>query len=192
MQKFCVLLLTLFLFSCSKNTSTETGTGNNNNNNNGGNNNGGTTTGYYIKFSMDGATKTFKTNAMAIVTTNSGATNLAMVANAATTSLEGINITIGGSTSGNAIVPGTYSEDGSPNFLVAGVYNPGSTSIIYSAGLHASTGNPLKIVISDISTSTVKGTFGGDFWYSQVGSLPTSSDKKVLSNGEFYLPVSKQ
>ena len=42
----------------------------------------------------------------------------------------------------------------------------------------------MKIVITAIDSSTVKGTFSGDFYY--MGDI--SGAKKTITNGDFYVP----
>ena len=200
MQKFCALCLTILLFAgCSKNTSIETNNGNNNNggsntgNNNGGNTGGNTNTNYYIKFSLDGTARTFDVHPQALLTSAFGATILSFIANSnASSGLEGISLSINNTPSDNPIIAGTYTETDVLNFLTAGVYNPGSTTEVYGAGVSPNPTNPLKIVISSIDATTATGTFSGDFIYVNSTTQTVGPGKKVISNGQFYLPVIKQ
>ena len=174
----CITVAVLILNGCSKSSD-----------------NGGTASTYYIKGKKNGAAFNFSANAMAQITNFSstgGFISLALIANAQPNgaSLEGLNI---GANFFNGQAPkvGTYSEDYTgTDYLVAGVYNPNSTSIVWSAGIHYPTAKPLKIVIVSKTASEVTGTFEGAFYKQDLSNPSSSSDEYVLfTEGEFKLPV---
>ncbi len=86
--------------------------------------------------------KTYTSFASAnIIDFTSGVTSLALVAGTPN-SLEGFNITINFFNS-TPVKTGTYSEDyAGLDYLLGGVYNPNSTSIVYGAGLQAPSVKP--------------------------------------------------
>jgi len=149
---------------------------------------GGSTSSYYMKATIDGTAKTFNVDALGQKFTSGGVTFIGASGNVTTptSSLEGMGITINNSPSQKPIVAGTYSETASPDFAAGAVYNPGSATIVYGTGLYPTT-NPLKIIITAIDNSTIKGTFSGDFYYSNSSTQQIGPTKKTVTNGEFYV-----
>lgn len=145
-----------------------------------------TTSSYYIKASMDGVAKTFNVGAMGLETDLSGLTMLDITGLASSASnLESIGITINNSGNSKPIVSGSYSELETDGFIVGAAYNPGSTTIVYGTGLYPDTINPLKVTITAIDSKTVKGTFSGDFYYTNTLTDSVGPGKKTFTNGEF-------
>jgi hypothetical protein len=169
------------LLACSKEMSQESGssTGNNNNNN------------YYISFKVDGTTKSYDQNTMAVIMDMAGTKSLSLVAqsSASTTNLEGINLTINFTTGGPAT--GTFAEDNTgTDYVVGGVYNTNSTAVVYAAGLVSPSVKPLTINITHIDEKEITGTFSGAF-YKQDVIVGQSYDNEyfTLTDGTFKLPV---
>jgi hypothetical protein len=89
---------------------------------------------------------------------------------------------------------GTWT-DTSSIYTVYGVYEV-TNSDLYESGTN-STGqashdgipitNHLKIIFTFIDSSTLKGTFSGDFY--DMGTIPGT--KKTITDGDFYVPFSK-
>ena len=190
MRILCLLLLTGILFSsCQKEISwdgfVDPGGG-------GGGTGGGGSSTYYIRFKKDGVQKEFTAAAMAKIT-NFGAAGfigLNLVANQSLSSLEGLNI---GANFFNGTSPavGVYTEnDPSTNYLVAGVYNPNSTTIVYGAGIYFPSAKPLVIRILTMTATEMTGTFEGAFYKTDVasGSLPTG-EHFLFTEGQFKLKI---
>ena len=134
---------------------------------------------------------TFNVNAFATMDTLVGITSLSIIGNVSSAAnLQGINLTINNSPSSKPIVAGTYSET-STDFAVAGVYNPGSTTIVYGAGEYPSPPNPLTIVITSISNGVIQGTFSGDFYYTNTSTAFIGLPKKTFTNGQFSVQIKK-
>ena len=149
---------------------------------------GGGASTYYIKASMDGVAKTFNVGAMAVKFSSSGITSLSIVGSVSSAAnLEGINIGINNSPSSKPIVAGTYSETSTTDFATGAVYNPGSATIVYGAGIYPSPTNPLTVIITAIDNNTVKGTFSGDFYYENTSTAQIGPAKKTFTNGSFYV-----
>lgn len=91
--------------------------------------------------------------------------------------------------SGNKpIVAGTYNALGATDFFVGGTWALGVNSVVYGAGLLLDTANPLQIVVSAIDDKTIKGSFKGDFFFTDAaGGTTDASRKKSFSDGEFYV-----
>jgi len=150
-------------------------------------NSGGSAGSYYIKASMDGTAKTFNVNALASKFTANGITSIAVFGNVSSAAnLEGINITINNGSGTKPIIAGSYSEN-STDFVVGAVYNPGSTTIVYGAGIYPNPANPLQFTITAIDNNTIKGTFSGDFYYTNTATAQIGPSKKTFTNGEFYV-----
>jgi len=141
---------------------------------------------YYIKATVDGTAKTFNVNAMAMKMTAAGITSISVFGNVKSAAdLEGINIGINNTPSSKPIVAGTYTETNTADFVTAGVYNPGSQTVVWGAGQYPSPTHPLTIVITSIDDKTIKGTFSGDFYYTNTATVQIGPDKKTFTNGEF-------
>lgn len=150
--------------------------------------------GYYIKGKKDGTSFTYSANAMAKITdfsSTAGMISLAFTANAQpnAASLEGLSLSINFQ-NGKSPAVGTYTEDYSgTDYITAGVYNPGSATIVWGAGIHYPTAKALKINILTRSDTEMTGTFEGAF-YKQDVSVPAVYDEYMLfTEGEFKLPI---
>jgi hypothetical protein len=161
------ILASTFFLSCDKNSNQSSGTAT-----------------YYIKGKKDGTAFNFTTNTQAKVLTVGPVAMLNFIAGG--TGSEGFNLGITSST-GAAINTGTYSEANAAVYAVAGVYNPNSTTTVYSAGIHA-TVKPLVINILTKTTTEVTGTFSGAFYRQSTGGT-FSGDFITITEGEFKLKL---
>ena len=174
------------LISCQKEISTETTNG-------GGSTGGGTggATTYYIKCKINGTARTFNYNDMAKLTDLAvGAKTFSILGSASSdaSNLEGVNLSI--NFIAGAPAAGTYAEDYSgTDYLVAGVYNPNSTTTIYAAGLTANSVLPLTITITKLDSQEATGTFKGAFYKTQVTSGVPTSEYLSFTEGEFKLQI---
>lgn len=152
----------------------------------------GSSSGYYIKFKKDGTQKTFTAYPMAKITdfSSAGFVSLALTASAtAGTTFEGINIGIN-FFNGTTPQTGTYSED-DPTLdnVVAGVYNPNSTTIVYAAGIQTPSVKPLVIKILSKTATEMTGTFDGAFYKQDVSTGTFYTEYYLLTEGEFKLKI---
>lgn len=141
---------------------------------------------YYIKANIGGTEKTYSAIPIAVQINQGGTYSLAISAAANANSSEGLGLQIN-KTSG-PITAGTYSDASNSNdYVIAGIYNPGTSDIsaIFGAGLKISVSAPLNIVISEITDSKVSGTFSGEF-YNNSG---TGTDSLLITNGNFNIPI---
>ena len=148
---------------------------------------------YYFKGSANDTAMTFNVNATAILDSTSGFTELALTGNVSSAAnLQGLTLDINNTPSGKPIVAGTYTETNTTDYVVGGVFNPGSSSVVYGAGEFATPTNPLTITITSIDKNSVKGTFSGDFYYTNVSTGYIGQPVKTFTNGQFYLKVVSQ
>lgn len=144
---------------------------------------------YYLKANVNDTAKTFNVYAAAHLDTMGGFTTLNIVGDVTSPqNLESINLAINNTPSNKPIVAGTYVET-STDFVVGAVYNPGSSTVVYGAPVSPAPTNPLTITITAIDKNTVKGTFGGDLYYTNITTGTYGSTKRTLTNGEFYLKI---
>jgi len=144
---------------------------------------------YHVTASLDGSAKTFNLTTVATTITNGGYTSVGVTGIASATTGETMSVTITNTPSGKPIVAGTYT-DTMANFAIAAAYRLNTTTTYFGATnvtqAAISIGRPvvnhLKIVITSIDASTVKGTFSGDLF---LNSDPTAA-KKTVTSGDFY------
>lgn len=151
-------------------------------------------TSYHVTATIDGKNETFNVSPAATRTYIGGATYIA-VSGLATSSPTGGMLELGLSNNpgGPAIKAGTYSDTSSV-FTLNGIYQV-STSEQYAAGsivVFGTTGgvnppitNHFKLVITSIDSTSIKGTFSGDYYAG--GS--TAGAKKTITNGDFYAKI---
>ena len=163
---FLAITFSIFTFSCKKSNSNSSSS--------------------YIKATVDGKPMTFNVNAMATKMVTNGFTSYSIHGNVKSAQdLEGLGLEIN-NFNADPLTAGTYPEfDGPAGIVTGAVYNPGSTTIVWGAGLHANPDLPLTIVITSIDDKSIKGTFEGDFFYTDVNTATTTDEKKVFTNGEF-------
>ena len=181
MKQLLIFVLAAATFvSCNKEKSIESST------NTGG---GGNTNGYFISAKVNGTQRRFNSNDEAVITDlGGGAKTLSLIGSASSTSAEGINLTI--SFLKSAPTAGTFSEDAQTlDYITAGIYNPNSPTVVYTAGLSTSTVSPLSITITKIDSTVVEGTFKGAFYKTDVSSGGPTSEYVTFTDGSFKLPV---
>lgn len=145
---------------------------------------------YYIKATMDGTAKTFNTNCFATIDSLSGSVTLTMVGSVkAPPDLESIDLTINNTPSGKAIVAGSYNEISTTDYLIVGVYNPDSTTVVFGTGINPAPANPFQLTITSINKTSVQGTFSGDFYYVNTTTGAFGPAKKTFTNGQFNLKI---
>jgi hypothetical protein len=187
-----LLIVIGFAFSaCQKELSYEVDPGTTGGSGGGGNGGGGSSS-YYIKGKKDGNAFSFTNNTMAMISNLGGAASVSLVAGASAnaSSFEGLNLGIN-FTGTATLATTTYAEnDGSTEHIVAGVYNPNSTTIVYGAGLSPNSVKPLKIIITALSSTEVSGSFEGAFYKTDVanGTISTT-DYVSFTEATFKLPV---
>ncbi|HEX2846337.1 MAG TPA: hypothetical protein VHN59_07295 [Chitinophagaceae bacterium] len=149
---------------------------------------------YHLTFTIDGVNKKFNIYAMGFQSTLDGYHGVALggaestVANSATFGLEISNLF----NNNNPVVAGTYNDDGTDFEVLASYQTEAEESFEAGTTLYQETvrtgtaiNNHLKVVITSIGNGSIKGTFSGDF---HLEADPAAA-KKVITNGEFYLPL---
>jgi hypothetical protein len=183
-QSILLLLISFFLFACQKEVTSDVSSENGNNNNN--NNNQSK---YYIKCKINGEARSFNYLNQALITDFGSFKSLALIGSASATGGEGFNIGINFMSGGPAVT--TYSEDANTtDYAIAGVYNPGSTTIVYGAGIVTPSPLPLSVTVTSMQAGEMSGTFKGTFYKQNITSGEISStDFKTITDGEFKLPI---
>jgi hypothetical protein len=144
---------------------------------------------YYFQCTLDGVAKTFNVNSKAIILNMAGIQSLSLIGNVTSAAnLEGLNITVNNSPSPTKkqVVAGSYSEQQSTDFVLGAVYNPGSATEVYGAGVFPGS-NPFQLVITSMDANTIKGTFSGNLYYQNDVTGTIGPNFKVVTNGQFYL-----
>jgi hypothetical protein len=184
-----LVISSFLLFSCQKELSHETPT--NTGGSGSGTGGGGSNNSYYIRAKVNGTDRSFNYNDMAKVTDLGGGSKMISLIGSASSSannLEGINLTI--SFLSGSPVAGTYSEDSqSLDYIVAGVYNPNSSTVVYAAGLSATMAIPLSVTISKIDNAVAEGTFKGAFYKTDISSGGPGTEYLSFTEGTFRLPI---
>lgn len=180
------VLVCFSLSSCQKEISYDAATG-------GGGGGGGGGSTYYIKFKKDGVQKNFTSATMAKITdfTGTGVIGLNLIAseNVTSGSLEGINIGINFS-NGTQPRTGIFREDDvSLDYVMVGVYNPNSTTIVYGAGIFTPTAKPLVVNILTKTATEMTGTFEGAFYKTDIVAGTITAENVLLTEGEFKLKI---
>jgi hypothetical protein len=136
---------------------------------------------YYMKANIGGTEKTYTTMPLAMRFNQNDTYVLSMSAGAN----EGLGLQI--TQTGTPLTTTQYLQSGSGNYVIAGVYNPGTADVtaIFGAGLKYPTSVPLQIVISNLTSSEVSGTFSG-MYYNNSG---VGTDSILITNGSFSLPI---
>ena len=145
---------------------------------------------YYIKAKKDGVQKTYTSLASANIIdfSSTGVLSLALFAGVPN-NLEGLNLVIN-FFNGTTIKTGTYLEEYSGfDYLIGGVYNPNSTSIVYGAGLQSPSLKPLVITILTKTINEMTGKFEGAFYKQGPNGLISPAEYILFTEGEFKLPI---
>jgi len=84
--------------------------------------------------------------------------------------------------------PGTYKEtDPTSDYILSCNYNPNTTDPGKMLSSLYDDANPFQITITEITPTTVSGTFSGKLY--QTGSTDPNADSAVISNGQFKLKL---
>ena len=187
-QVFLFVLSSIILFSCQKEISLETATGSGGG---GGGTGGGGNSTYYMQAKINGTLRKFNFNNLFILMDVGGgdkALSLGGSFSSDPSNMEGIGIQI--NFQGISPASGTYTEEHTGiDYIVAGVYNPGSTTTVYGAGVVFPSVSPLVVTITKYDNTVVEGTFKGAFYKMDIGGgSPPSTEYLNFTEGSFRLP----
>jgi hypothetical protein len=145
---------------------------------------------FHVSFKVDGTDKTFTGYVVAHRDTITGFYTLEVIGATTMTSFgDYMGIYINNDPGHGNFNPGDY-KDNSATFTVLANYV--NNSISYDAGqsiaqdavsYNVTIAHPFKVTITDINTSTIRGTFSGDFY--KDGDVQGSA-KVYITNGDFY------
>jgi hypothetical protein len=158
---FLSLLAIPLLFSCNKTSSDPSS--------------------YHLTASVDGSSKSFNTAVVAIRDSTAGSSIVQVTGILSPITGEAMNISI---TSGaKKVIVGTYS-DNDPDFDVEVEYVANAGAIYFAGSTLSGSAvtNHLKLVITSMDATSIKGTFTGDFYLASI--VPGS--KKTITSGDFY------
>lgn len=142
---------------------------------------------YYIKGKKDGTEFNFTSNAQATTLTSGGVSVLHLIAGTSTSEAFNIGINVA---AGMQVKTGIYREDELiSSYMISGLYNPNSTTFIYSAGVQSPSAKPLTIKIISNTNTEVSGTFSGAFYKQNIAGTLLYNDYITITEGEFKLPV---
>jgi len=170
---FCTLSLSLFA-SCKKHNSSSSSN-------------------YHFTATVDGQSQNFNTSPpFAVKVSNAGVSIIAIEGVGGTlASPQIIAVSWTNLSPGIYLTAGNYSDTSSV-YSLGGNYNPlVSTSYVSGNAVTNVSGlsgvTHLKMTITSIDSTAVKGTFSGDFYL----NADLSSSKKSITNGDFYVPWKK-
>jgi hypothetical protein len=144
---------------------------------------------YYLKCKIGGVDKTFNISAAAAQQDLGGGVMSYSVFGKSVTdpnNLESLGFTIQLSV---PFATGTYKEtDATIDYFLAGIYNPNTmdATMIYASRYDES--NPLQITFTEISSTTLSGTFKGKLF---VNTGDPNADSALISNGQFKVKFQK-
>ncbi|MBK7561172.1 MAG: hypothetical protein IPQ06_00175 [Chitinophagaceae bacterium] len=131
-----------------------------------------------IKVKIDGTDFTFNVQAKATTLAVAGGFGIQIQGNYKTTSTTNLSFTI---VRPSPITTGSYTENTGGNPLVTMIH---CTEVLipcfFQATTYGSSSNPVSITITEITGSSVKGTFRGELKFSSGGP-------ELLTNGAFYV-----
>jgi hypothetical protein len=182
-----ILPLALLITACGKEQSFEVPTDDPNNPGNPGNpGGGGGNTGYFLKCKIDGNAKSFPIALMAVKTDVAGVMtsyNIVGKANSNPNNFESLNLAIN---TNAALTTGTYAvDDPGTTFVIAAVYNPNSTTVVWGTTSGDTGGTPFKIVLTSVSATELAGTFSGTFFESNASNPTPNPASHNITEGEF-------
>jgi hypothetical protein len=166
------LLLLFFVASCGKEKSIEEASGQ-----------------YFLKCKIGSVDKTFNVSAAAVrQDLGGGLINYSVFgkATADASNYESLGFTI------QLAIPfttGTYKEgDPTTDYSLAGIYNPNTTdqNKIYATSGFEET-NPFQITFTEITATTLSGTFQGKL--KPLNSTDPNADSVVITNGQFKVKI---
>ena len=151
--------------------------------------------GYHVTATIDGTTQSFNVSPVAVALNDSGYQQITIVGLSSTSSIAG---SLGVTWSNNVTTQGfgvaTYT-DTATSYAITGDYIPNMTSsyvsgsgmVMTAANSNVSIANHLKLVITAVDSTHIKGTFSGDFYFS--GDITGAI--KTVTNGDFDVPWKK-
>ena len=154
---------------------------------------------YYIKATIDGTETSFLYGLQATSSGTSVPGELFFSGNQADSShTQAFIFEIGNTAGVRAIVDtGSYTDQDTTKFTIRGIYygDVAGPKNLYIAGkspdehrpIVSSVTNPLKLTITAIGDSTIKGSFSGDFFWEIDGYTMDPTRKRTITNGEFFL-----
>ena len=140
----------------------------------------------HITCTIDGTAKTFNGGVTATRTVDNGITTISISGINAADNQSSFTISVDNRPGGVTIYPGTFS-DSTVDFGITGLY---ATSQYFLAGRQVKQdadidgviiANHMKLEITVLDNTSIKGTFSGDFFNST-----DMSSKKTITNGDFY------
>lgn len=148
---------------------------------------------YHLTCTIDGVVRKFNVSALAFQSTVTGYQGIALGgAETASSTSATFGFEISNQLNNNPVIAGTYVDAG-PDFEVLATYltekeesfEAGFTLYHNSVTNGPAINNHLNVVITSIGNGSIRGTFSGDFHFEADPSAP----KKVITNGDFYLPL---
>jgi hypothetical protein len=147
---------------------------------------------YYMTLKLDGNPRRFTFSNVALLSDlGTGGKNLTFIglAQPSNVSMEGLHLSV--YFLRGAPTTGTFQQgDHTGDHALSGDYNANSAQFGYFAGVHSPSIAPLKITISSITNSVVKGSFSGAFYKKDLNGTPGTINEYVLiTEGAFNLPI---
>jgi LysM repeat protein len=145
---------------------------------------------YFVKCKIGGVDKTFKYQAMCFKTevsiTGETSYSISGKANDDPNNFEGVSVTI---LSKIPVATGTtYKEtDPTDDYHVSALYNPNTQNPDKMFFSREDDGNPLQVKFTEITATTVSGTFSGKLYL--LTSTDPNADSAVISNGQFKVKL---
>ena len=150
---------------------------------------------YHVTATIGGTAQTFNVSPLATIISNSGYELIAIEGfSSSSSSTQSLALSWNNNVLNQSFGAATYSDTAS-NYGIIATYVPAfSQSYVGGSGIEATaigTGvtiaNHLKIVITAVDSTHVKGTFSGDTYYQ--GDI--SGNVKTITNGDFDVPWKK-
>jgi hypothetical protein len=183
---FFISILVISLFSCKKSSS----------------NSNPSTSKYFISCTINGANKTFNVSTQAIDSNFGGGLEMVGIGGLSDTSgtPEGFDLSIQNDPTLQPITTGNYTDTSSSvtlnsdilsNYYIgisdANYFNAGTVFAEIMSGSGSTLTNHLKVSITLLSSTEIKGTFSGDYYANQDPSATSSIH--TVTNGNFYLKL---
>jgi hypothetical protein len=138
---------------------------------------------YYMKMKIDGVQENF-TIAQAAKQEDNGTFTLVVGGVKDSTSTEELDLVV---SSSSTVGTGEYTEGQHDNYGIIALYAPANATDqqVFYGGVTPTPNAPVKITITQITDTQVKGTFSGTY-YDQQGAGP---NKKAITDGEFTAQI---
>ena len=168
-----VLLLAVFVASCGKEKSLNDDVSQ-----------------YFVKCKIGGVDKTFKYQAMCfkkeVSSTGETSYSISGKANEDPNNFEGVAFTM---LSSIPVATGTTYKETDPtiDYQVVALYNPNTQNPDKMFSNRMDEVNPFQVKFTEITTTTVSGTFSGKLYL--LNSTDPNADSAVISNGQFRVKL---